>query len=155
MSTNHPSRSPPRHSTLLGEYDAQKAKELMTENFIQHATNLPTSRAPVVASVPKFKEAGVKKTIHRVLQDGDIVAFHSTYSNCKAIFGGIDAVAVFNVWRVDREAGKVVEDWNNLQPIPLDPNPSGHTMTDGITDISDVNKTGVNKEIMTIFFKRL
>eukprot|EP00540_Astrosyne_radiata_P023508 CAMPEP_0116850918 /NCGR_PEP_ID=MMETSP0418-20121206/16426_1 /TAXON_ID=1158023 /ORGANISM="Astrosyne radiata, Strain 13vi08-1A" /LENGTH=264 /DNA_ID=CAMNT_0004482867 /DNA_START=1037 /DNA_END=1831 /DNA_ORIENTATION=+ len=140
-------------SALSGDYDVEKVKELFSEDIIQHG-NLPTGRAAVIASIPKFKEAGVTRNTHRILEDGDIVACHSTNSNGKAVFGGIDSIAIFNVWRVDKE-GKVAEHWVNLQPILKGPNPSGRTMTDGTTEISDLDKTATNKEIMTNFLETI
>jgi len=137
-------------NAIVGEYDAQ-----IHDRKFHPTCKLANGQSSCSCQHPKDQGGWNQKTTHRILEDGDIVASHSAYFNSKAMFGGIDTVAIFNVWQVDREAGKFVEQWNNLQPIPLNPNLSGHTMIDGTTDISDANKTVANKEIMTNFIETI
>src|SRR5206468_750486 len=42
----------------------------------------------------------------------------------------------------------IVEHWDNLQETATEPNPSGHTMIDGPTSASDLDKTDANKALM-------
>jgi predicted SnoaL-like aldol condensation-catalyzing enzyme len=44
-----------------------------------------------------------------------------------------------------------VEHWDNLQETPSKPNPSGHTMTDGPTEVKDLDKTEANKRLVSAF----
>jgi hypothetical protein len=46
------------------------------------------------------------------------------------------------------EDGKIVEHWDNLQETATAPSPSGHTMIDGPTAASDLDKTEVNKALL-------
>ncbi len=55
----------------------------------------------------------------------------------------------FDIFRF--EDGKIVEHWDNLQETPKQPNPSGHTMTDGPIEATDVEKTEANKQLVRNF----
>lgn len=78
--------------------------------------------------------------------DGDLVVTHSTYENAD-LFGGPTLVA-FDVFRI--EDGKVAEHWDNLQ-APAPANASGRTLTDGPTEVTDLDKTEANKALVTEF----
>lgn len=77
----------------------------------------------------------------RVFQDGDYVVAQTQYN----FFG---PKAGFDIFRF--EDGKIVEHWDNLQEI-AGPNPSGHSMFDGATEIKDLDKTEDNKELVKNF----
>ena len=55
----------------------------------------------------------------------------------------------FDIFRF--EDGRIVEHWDNLQETPQQPNPSGHTMIDGPTKPTDVEKTDANKQLVRNF----
>jgi predicted SnoaL-like aldol condensation-catalyzing enzyme len=55
----------------------------------------------------------------------------------------------FDVFRF--EDGRIVEHWDNLQEIPAQPNPSGRTMTDGSTTVTDRDRTEANKTLVRAF----
>jgi predicted SnoaL-like aldol condensation-catalyzing enzyme len=78
----------------------------------------------------------------RVFQDGDLVFAHTEYNFFGPKIG-------FDVFRF--EDGKIVEHWDNLQEKPAKPNPSGHTMTDGPTEVKDLDKTEANKKLVRGF----
>jgi predicted SnoaL-like aldol condensation-catalyzing enzyme len=78
----------------------------------------------------------------RVFQDGDHVFTHSEYDFFGPKIG-------FDIFRF--ENGKIVEHWDNLQETPVGPNPSGHTMTDGPTEVTDLEQTEQNKELVRQF----
>lgn len=77
----------------------------------------------------------------RVFQDGDFVFAHTEYN----FFGPKTG---FDIFRFDK--GKIVEHWDNLQTTAA-PNPSGHTMIDGATTITDHDKTTANKTLVRSF----
>ena len=52
----------------------------------------------------------------------------------------------FDIFRF--EDGLIVEHWDNLQETATEPSPSGHTMIDGPTIASDLDKTDANKALM-------
>ena len=78
----------------------------------------------------------------RVFQDGDFVFAHTEYDFFGPKIG-------FDIFRF--EDGKIVEHWDNLQEKPQGPNPSGHTMTDGPTEVKDLDKTEANKKLVRGF----
>ncbi|MGI0019913.1 MAG: hypothetical protein ACREAY_05540 [Nitrososphaera sp.] len=91
--------------------------------------------------MPELKKSGARVSIRQVIEDGDHVALHSNYN----FFG--EKVG-FDVFRF--ENGKVVEHWDNLQQRPAT-TVSGRTMTDGPTEIKDLDKTQANKQFVQNF----
>lgn len=81
------------------------------------------------------------KTV-RVFQDGDYVFAHTDYNFFGPKIG-------FDIFRF--EGGKIVEHWDNLQEKPSVPNPSGHSMTDGPTEVKDPELTDRNKKLVRQF----
>ena len=81
------------------------------------------------------------KTV-RVFEDGEFVFAHTEYDFFGPKIG-------FDVFRF--EDGKIVEHWDNLQETPKKPNPSGHTMTDGPTEVKDADKTAASKKLVRDF----
>ncbi|RIK34115.1 MAG: hypothetical protein DCC52_01560 [Chloroflexi bacterium] len=77
----------------------------------------------------------------RVFEDGDFVFSHTDYNFFGPKIG-------FDIFRF--ESGLIVEHWDNLQVI-AGPNPSGHTMIDGPTQVTDLDKTYQNKELVRAF----
>lgn len=114
-------------------------------NYIQHNLTLPTGRDVIIGALPSLKASGTAVKPVRVLVDGDFVAVHSEYN-----FGG--PKAGFDIFRF--EDGKIVEHWDNLQTL-ADPNPSGHTMLDGQTTITDLGKTEANKTYVKGFVENI
>jgi len=52
------------------------------------------------------------------------------------------------------EEGLIVEHWDNL--IEVQPaNPSGRTQFDGVTEITDLDKTAANKQVVTDFIEKV
>ncbi len=85
-----------------------------------------------------------KVTPVRILQDGDYVFAHTEYN----FFGEKTGFDIFKF-----ADGKIVEHWDNLQEKPKSDNPSGRSMTDGATEISDLLKTDENKVLVEQFFR--
>jgi len=79
----------------------------------------------------------------RVFQDGDLVFAHTEYNFFGPKIG-------FDIFRF--EEGSIVEHWGNLQETAK-PNPSGHSMIDGTTDIKDFDKIQANKMLVKNFIE--
>ncbi|MBW5447677.1 SnoaL polyketide cyclase [Cohnella sp. CFH 77786] len=121
---------------------AAALKWISADKYIQHNLAFADGRETLVGAIRQLKGAGVTYDVQRVIEDGDYVAVHSLVN----LFGS--KFAVFDIYRF--ENGKIVEHWDNLQEL-AEPNPSGHTMVDGTTEITDLDKTEENKEIVKKF----
>lgn len=109
------------------------------DHYRQHNLMFPDGRAPLLGALPMLRDGGTKWHAVRAFADGDYVFVHSD-----AHFMGADRVA-FDVFRFD--GGRIVEHWDNIQD-KAGPNPSGHGMTDGATEIADLDKTDANKALV-------
>ena len=64
-------------------------------------------------------------------------------------FAGAGEQVAFDIFRFD-EDGKIAEHWDNLAAL-AEPNPSGHTQTDGTMEVTDLDKTEENRELVQNF----
>lgn len=133
-------------TALFVDFDVEAATPLLAEDYIQHNPNVPTGAAAVLGFLPALEDSGLTATPHRVLADGDLVVLHSTYENAQ-LFGGPTLIG-FDVFRV--EDGTLAEHWDNLQEPPEE-TVSGRTMTDGPTEITDLERTADNKAHVEAF----
>lgn len=111
------------------------------EKYIQHNLSAGDGLAGVGELFAHAPPGGFKAKLHRIFADGDYVVSHTEYD----FFG---PKAGFDVFRF--EDGLIVEHWDNLTEI-TPPNPSGRTQFDGATEITDTDKTDVNKKIAAAF----
>ena len=110
---------------------------ISASKYIQHNLNVPDGRDALLNYLDEIKQTGTEVNIKRALSDGDFVALHSEYE----LFG---PKVVFDIFRF--ENGKIVEHWDNIQEKKK--TVSGHAMTDGPTQITDIDKTDVNKALL-------
>lgn len=137
-------------TAIFIHFDPEAAEQLLAKDYIQHNPAVPTGAAPILGFIPGLKDSGIKVDIHRVITEGDMVVLHTTYNNAQAF--GADTLVGFDIFRV--EDGKVAEHWDNLTPL-TPPNPSGHTQTDGPTEIADLDRTAENKALVTDFVETI
>lgn len=130
------------------DHDPEAARDLVTEDYIQHNPQVETGAAGLQRLIPFVEQSGMTVTTHRVMAEGDLVVLHSTFENAHAL--GAETIAAFDVFRV--EEGKVAEHWDNLQPVP-ETTTSGRGMTDGPTEITDLDKTEENKALVLGFVR--
>jgi len=133
-------------AAIFINFDPKAARDLLAADYIQHNVAVPTGAEPVLGFIPALEKSGVKVTTHRVISEGDLVVLHNTYDNAQ-LFGAKTLVA-FDVFRVGN--GRVVEHWDNLQPIVTE-TASGRSMTDGPTAVTDLSKTAENKALVQAF----
>jgi hypothetical protein len=93
-----------------------------------------------------LEDSGIALIPPRVITEGDMVVLHNTYENAQAL--GADTLVAFDVFRV--EDGQVVEHWDNLQ-VPPTETVSGRSMTDGPTEVVDLELTAQNKTVVEGF----
>ncbi len=110
--------------------------------YVQHNLGVADGLAGFGAVLQALPKGSAKVNTVRVFQDGDFVFAHTEYNFFGPKIG-------FDIFRFEK--GLIVEHWDNLQETPAKPNPSGHTMIDGITEIKDIDKTSANKSLVKNF----
>jgi len=110
--------------------------------YIQHNLGIKDGLAGFGEALAALPAGSARVNTVRAFQDGDYVFAHTDYNFFGPKIG-------FDVFRF--EGGKIVEHWDNLQEKPATPNPSGHTMIDGATELKDLDKTEANKELVAQF----
>lgn len=109
--------------------------------YIQHNLGVADGLAGFGALLQTLPPKSAKVNTVRAFQDGEFVFTHTDYNFFGPKIG-------FDIFRF--EDGKIVEHWDNLQETEK-PNPSGHTMIDGTTEIKDLHKTEANKALVRNF----
>lgn len=132
--------------TLLAG-DVEAVDQYFAEDIIQHNEMFANGIEAQKGVVGFLGGSGTFKADYvRVIADDDIVAVHARYEGF-----GETALIAFDVFRV--EDGKIAEHWDNLIPEAA-PNPSGRTQIDGVTAITDLDKTEANKAKVEEFITR-
>lgn len=109
--------------------------------YIQHNLAVADGLAGFGEVLQHKPAGGFKAKVIRAFEDGDYVFTHTEYD----FFG---PKAGFDIFRF--ENGLIVEHWDNLLE-KAEPNPSGHTQTDGPTKSTDLDKTAANKAFVKDF----
>lgn len=133
-------------TAVFVDHDPEATRQLVTPDYIQHNPQVQTGADGLAELIPLVEQVGMTVTTHRVIAEGDMVVLHNTLENAGAF--GAETIAAFDVFRV--EDGKVVEHWDNLQPVP-ETTVSGRGMTDGATEITDLDKTEENEALVLGF----
>lgn len=122
--------------------DPQAVTVVNESKYIQHNPLTRTGNVGLAELFKRLSKTNPHVEIVRVFEDGDYVFAHTDYD--------FNVVEVgFEVFRF--ENGLVVEHWDNLQLKPSGPNPSGHTMLDGTTEATDLEKTEENRALIRSF----
>ena len=126
--------------------DTDTAHSLLADGYIQHNLAYGTGADAFIGSVEYLASADVKTTVNniRAFEDGDKVFLQTIYN-----FAGAGEQVAFDIFRFD-EDGKIAEHWDNLASL-AEPNPSGHTQTDGTMEVTDLDKTEENRELVKNF----
>ncbi len=109
--------------------------------YIQHNLGAADGLAGFGALLKALPPGSAKVNTVRAFEDGNYVFTHTDYN----FFGPKIGFDIFSF-----EDGKIVEHWDNLQET-TGPNPSGHTMTDGPTTSTELDKTETNKALAHSF----
>ena len=133
------------------QQDAAKMRELANADYIQHNPFIPTGLEPFIQLLPVLKAHGTTAENVRMFEDGHYVFMHNIWRNAAPF--GADVMVSFDIIRVD-EHGKVAEHWDAMM-AQTPPNPSGHTLTDGPTAITDLDKTETHKAQVKRLFDAL
>lgn len=89
-----------------------------------------------------------KVTVCRAIEDGNYSVLHAEY-----ILGDWGAMIGFEIHRWEED--RIVEHWDNLCYTPTKKNASGRSMTDGATEIVDLERTESNKALVYEFTQKI
>ena len=121
-----------------------EAVTVVNENkYIQHNPLTPEGNIGLAELFKRLSQTSPRVNIVRIFEDGDYVFAHTDYDFNVVEIG-------FEVFRF--EDGLAVEHWDNLQHKPSNPNLSGHTMIDGPTEATDLDRTEENRNLIRSFF---
>lgn len=122
--------------------DEGPAAIIHPERYRQHNLSVADGLAGLGAALAAAPPGSIRVRTVRVFEDGDFVFAHTDYDFFGPKIG-------FDVFRFD--GTHIVEHWDNLQPTPAAPNPSGRTMVDGATEPTDHDQTTNNKARVSAF----
>ncbi|MEM9081131.1 MAG: nuclear transport factor 2 family protein [Verrucomicrobiota bacterium] len=118
--------------------DAGPIAYINPNKYIQHNLAVGDGLAGFGEVMKALPEGSAKANTVRVFEDGDYVFAHTEYN----FFG---PKVGFDIFRF--EDGLIVEHWDNLQAI-VEKTASGRSQIDGATEITDLEKTEGNKELV-------
>lgn len=121
--------------------DPDAATVVNEDKYIQHNPRTAEGSPGLADLFARLAQTNPRVTFVRVFEDGDFAFAHNEYD-----FNGVEVA--FEVFRF--EDGKAVEHWDNIE-IKRAANPSGRTMLDGETSITDLNKTESNRDLVATF----
>jgi predicted SnoaL-like aldol condensation-catalyzing enzyme len=127
----------------IGSGDPQSLAIINDARCVTHDPHAPAGGSGLSLLRQRLAEADSGVTILRVFEDGDFVFAHTLYQRPQRSVG-------FEIFRF--EGDQVVEYWDNLQP-EQGPNPSGHSMVDGQTQLLELELTESNREIVQSFIE--
>ena len=111
------------------------------DKYIQHNPQTHEGGEGLATLFKRLSKSSPRVNIVRVFSDGDYVFAHTEYDFSSSRIG-------FEVFRF--EGDLAVEHWDNIQPRK-GPKPSGHTMVDGPTEVTDLEWTDSNREFVQSF----
>lgn len=127
----------------IGDKDLELIETHVAEDYIQHSAAAADGRQGLLDFLEQGPALGVE--VHRVLEDGDKVAAHVSYT-----FPDGTTLVAFDVFRV--ENAQLVEHWDALQPaVDASATVSGRSMVDGPTEVTDEALTELNRALVTEF----
>lgn len=112
------------------------------ETYTQHNLSIADGLDGFAKTLEQLPADSTSIDTVRLFRDGEYIFAHNDWNFFGPKIG-------FDILRA--EDGKFVEHWDNLQETPDSPNPSGHTMLDGATEVTDLEKTEENKELVENF----
>lgn len=125
--------------------DPAATQVISPTKYIQHNPQTHTGREGLAALFARLAKTNPRVKIVRAFSDGDFVFGHTEYDFATRRIG-------FEVFRF--EGDHAVEHWDNIQ-ARQGPNPAGHSMVDGPTEATDLDRTEANRARVTAFVKRV
>jgi predicted SnoaL-like aldol condensation-catalyzing enzyme len=128
--------------------DDEPLSYINTSHYVQHNLSLGDGLQGLIERRKINQKVNFKTNTVRAFTDGNFVFTHGEVS-----IDGVPPLISFDIFRF--EDGKLIEHWDNFQPNATKPSPSGHTMIDGPTTASELDKTEANKKLMQAYMDDL
>jgi len=125
--------------------DPAAAEIVNPDKYIQHNPQTHEGSEGLAALFKRLSKTNPRVNIVRAFEDGDYVFGHTEYEFANSKIG-------FEVFRFENDL--VVEHWDNIQQRQ-GPNSSGHSMVDGTTEPTDLDRTEVNREFVRSFVENV
>lgn len=125
--------------------DPEAATVVNEDKYIQHNPRTAEGSPGLAELFARLAKTNPRVTFLRVFEDGDFAFAHNEYD-----FNGVEVA--FEVFRF--EDGKAVEHWDNIQ-MKHPPNPSGRSMLDGETAVTDLDRTETNRSFVASFAQKV
>lgn len=131
------------HTLLKGieTGDAASVAVVNANKYIQHNPQTSEGGEGLAALFKRLSKSSPRVNIVRIFSDGDYVFGHTEYDFGTSRIG-------FEIFRF--EGDQTVEHWDNIQPRK-GPNPSDHSMVDGATEVTDLDRTEDNRKLARSF----
>ncbi len=113
--------------------------------YIQHNPQTHEGSEGLAELFKRLSKTSPRVNIVRVFEDGDFVFAHTEYDFATRNIG-------FEIFRF--EDGQAVEHWDNIQKRK-GPNKSGHSMVDGMTEVTDHAVTESNRKVIKSFVENI
>ena len=127
---------------LFGNRDLSAVERHWSPGYVEHSV-VGRPGLDGLREVASGLHEGFRYDVVRLLCEGDLVVAHGLYYGL-----GADPNVACDLWRLDGD--KIVEHWDGHQPW-VAKNPSGRSMTDGPTRVSDRDRTADNKKVVEGF----
>lgn len=113
--------------------------------YIQHNPQTEEGGEGLAELFKRLSKTSPRVNIVRIFSDGDYVFGHTEYEFSSSRVG-------FEVFRF--EGDQTVEHWDNIQSR-MAPNLSGHSMVSGVTEVTDLDKTEGNRQLVHQFISEV
>jgi len=115
------------------------------DKYIQHNPQTYEGGVGLAELFKQLAKSSPRVNIVRIFEDGDYVFAHTEYDFANSNIG-------FEIFRFEEDLA--VEHWDNIQ-LRKGPNPSNHTMVDGPTEATDLDKTESNRDLVRSFVEEV
>lgn len=121
--------------------DPESVTVVNEAQYIQHNPQTEEGSVGLAELFKRLSKTNPRVNIVRIFEDRDFVFAHTEYDFSNRNIG-------FEVFRFEQD--QAVEHWDNIQHR-LGPNQSGHSMVDGTTEVTDLDNTESNRDLIKAF----
>lgn len=125
--------------------DASSVAVVNQDKYIQHNPQTREGGEGLAVLFKRLSKSKPRVNIVRIFEDGDYIFAHTEYDFSDSNIG-------FEIFRF--EGNQTIEHWDNIQ-LRHGRNAAGYTMVDGETEVTDHDKTEINRGIIQSFISEV